>query len=198
MKRLILTLITLTAFTTPSLALAANWNVDADHSAAHFKVQHMMIADVQGRFADVQGVALIDDKDITRSMIDVTINAASIDTGVEKRDAHLKSADFFDVEKYPTLTFKSKRVKNAWGNKLRVVGDLTLHGVTREVELLVHGPSDEAKDPWGNARKGAKATTQINRKDFGIVWNATLDNGGLLIGEEVEIVIDLEWIKQAG
>lgn len=198
MKRLILTLITLTLLIAPSLAMAANWSIDPDHSAAHFKVQHMMIADVRGSFPDVQGVAVINDKDITRSTIDVTINAASINTGVEKRDAHLKSADFFDVEKYPVLTFKSKRVKKASGNTLKVVGDLTLHGVTKEVELLVSGPSDDAKDPWGNTRKGAKAITRIDRKDFGIVYNATLDNGGVLIGDEVEIVIDLELIKQAG
>lgn len=198
MKRLILTVFALAAFTSPSLALTSNWNIDTDHSAAHFKVQHMMISDVRGSFPDVQGVAIIDDKDITRSTIDVTINAASIDTGVEKRDGHLKSADFFDVEKYPALTFKSKRVKKASDNNLKVVGDLTIHGVTKEVELLVSGPSKDAKDPWGNTRKGARATMQINRKDFGIVYNATLDNGGLLIGEEVEIVLDLELIKQAG
>ena len=158
----------------------------------------MMIADVRGSFSDVQGVAFINDKDISRSTINVTINATSINTGVAKRDGHLKSADFFDVEKYPTLTFKSKQVKKATDNQLAVVGDLTLHGVTKEVVLLVSGPSDNAKDPWGNIRKGAKATTQVNRKDFGIIWNATLDNGGLLIGEEVEITIDLELIKQAG
>jgi polyisoprenoid-binding protein YceI len=198
MKRLILTLTTLAAIASPSLTLASNWNIDTDHSAAHFKVQHMMIADVHGSFPDVQGVAFIDDEDITHSSIDVTINAASIDTGVEKRDGHLKSADFFDVEKYPALTFKSKRVIKTGGNKLKVIGDLILHGVTKEVELLVSGPSDDAKDPWGNTRKGAKATTWINRKDFGMVWNATLDNGGVLIGEEIDISIDLELVKQAG
>jgi len=198
MKRHLVTLFALAALAAPSLALASNWNIDSDHSAAHFKVQHMMISDVHGSFHDVQGVALIDSKDISRSTIDVTINVTSMDTGVEKRDAHLKSADFFDIEKYPTITFKSKRVKKAWGDKLKVVGDLTLHGVTQEVELLVYGPSDAAKDPWGNTRKGAKATTQINRKDFGIVWNATLDNGGVLIGEQVDITIDLELIEQAG
>jgi polyisoprenoid-binding protein YceI len=198
MKKLILSLITLTTLIAPSLALASDWKIDSDHSAAHFKVQHMMIADVRGSFSDVQGVAFINDKDISRSTINVTINAASINTGVAKRDGHLKSADFFDVEKYPTLTFKSKQVKKATDNKLAVVGDLTLHGVTKEVVLMVSGPSDNAKDPWGNTRKGAKATTQVNRKDFGIIWNTTLDNGGLLIGEEVEITIDLELIKQAG
>jgi len=197
MKRIIITLIALTTLFAPTFVFAANWNIDTDHSAVHFKVQHMMIADVLGSFPEVQGVALIDEKDLTRSSIDVTIGADSINTGVAKRDAHLKSADFFDVEKYPTLTFKSKQVKQAAGNKLKVVGDLTIHGVTKEVELLVSGPSTDAKDPWGNTRKGAKATTQINRKDFGIAWNATLDNGGLLIGEEVDITLDLELIKQA-
>ena len=159
MKRFILTLITLAAFTLPSLALASDWKIDSDHTAAHFKVQHMVIADVHGSFHSVQGVALINDKDISRSTINVTINAASINTGVAKRDGHLKSADFFDVEKYPTLTFKSKSVKKASDNKLKVTGDLTIHGVTKEVELLVYRPSDDAKDPWGNTRKGAKATT---------------------------------------
>jgi len=198
MRRHLVTLFALVVLTVPTSALASDWNIDSDHSAAHFKVQHMMIADVLGSFRDLQGFALIDGKDITRSSIEVTINASSIDTGVEKRDVHLKSADFFDTEKYPTITFKSKRVKKAWGNKLKVVGDLTLHGITKEVELLVYGPSDGAKDPWGNTRKGAKATTVINRKDFGIVWNATLDNGGLLIGEQVDITIDLELIEKAG
>lgn len=197
MKHIFLTLIAIATFITPSIAKASDWQIDPDHSAAHFKVRHMMIADVRGSFPDVQGVALIDDKDITRSSINVTINAASIATGVEKRDGHLRSADFFDVDKYPELTFKSKQVKEATGNNLKVVGDLTIHGVTKEVELLVSGPSNEAKDPWGNTRKGAKATIQINRKDFEIVWNATLDSGGLMIGDDVDITIDLELIKLA-
>ncbi|BCA79005.1 YceI family protein [Desulfuromonas sp. AOP6] len=197
MKRLILTLGVFALLIAPSGAMATNWNIDPDHSAAHFKVRHMMIADVRGSFPDVQGVVVINDSDITRSTVDVTIKAASIHTGVEKRDAHLKSADFFEVETYPTLTFKSKRVQKVSDNSLRVVGDLTLHGVTKEVELLVDGPSGEVKDPWGNLRKGARAATQINRKDFGIIWNATLDNGGLMIGDDVEIIIDLEFIKQA-
>jgi len=196
MKRHILTLFALAALAAPSMALASNWNIDSDHSAAHFRIEHMMISEVQGNFPELKGVANIDAEDISRSSIDVTIDAASINTGVDKRDAHLRSADFFDVEHYPTLTFTSKKIKKAWGNKLKVRGDLTLHGVTREVELVVYGPSDAAKDPWGNIRKGIKATTVINRKDFGIVWNATLDNGGLMIGDEVEIVIDLELIEQ--
>lgn len=194
MKTILLTLIALSA---PALSLAGNWNIDKDHSFASFKVQHMMITDVRGSFNDVQGVALIDENDVTRSKIDVTIAAASIDTRVKKRDDHLKSADFFDVEKYPTLTFKSTRIEKTADNKIVVVGNLTIHGVTKEVELNVSGPSAEAKDPWGNIRKGASATTKINRKDFGLVWNSTLDNGGLLVGEEVEIELAVEFIKQA-
>jgi len=197
MKRTILTLTMLALFTIPSFAQVSNWQIDTDHSAAHFKVQHMMIAYVRGSLPAVQGTAVIDEKDITRSTINVTIDAASIYTGVEKRDAHLKSADFFDVERYPALTFVSRKVTEGTGGQLKVRGDLTIHGVTKEVELQVARPSDAIKDPWGNTRKGAKAKTTINRKDFGIVWNAILDNGGLLIGEDVEIVIDLELIKLA-
>jgi polyisoprenoid-binding protein YceI len=196
MKRIALTLVTLAAFLTPSFAFASNWKVDPDHSAAHFKVRHMMIADVRGSFPEVQGTVVIDDKDIAKSSVNVTLPVAGITTGVVKRDDHLKSPDFFDVGKYPTMTFTSKQVTKGKDGALRVLGDLTLHGVTKPVELLVSGPSADAKDPWGNIRRGAQATTKLNRKDFGIVYNAALDNGGMLIGDEVEIVIDLEMIRQ--
>lgn len=198
MRRIALTLAALAALLAPSFAMASNWNVDPDHSAAHFKVRHMMIADVRGSFPQVQGTVLIDEKDITRSSVQVSMPVAGITTGVAKRDDHLKSADFFDAAKHPTMTFTSKQVTKAKGGKLKVLGDLTLHGVTRPVELLVTGPSADGKDPWGNIRRGAQATTKLNRKDFGIVYNAPLDNGGVLIGDEVEIVIDLEMIRQAG
>lgn len=196
MKRIVLTLAALAAFLTPSFALASNWKVDPDHSAAHFKVRHMMIADVRGSFPEVQGTVVIDDKDITRSSVDVTLPVAGITTGVAKRDDHLKSPDFFDAGNNPSMTFTSKQVTKGKGGTLRVLGNLTLHGVTKPVELLVSGPSADAKDPWGNIRRGAQGTTKLNRKDFGIVYNATLDNGGVLIGDEVEIVIDLEMIRQ--
>lgn len=196
MKRIALTLVTLAAFLTPSFAFASNWKVDPDHSAAHFKVRHMMIADVHGSFPEVQGTVVIDEKDITMSSVDVTLPVAGITTGVAKRDDHLKSPDFFDAGNNPTMTFTSTQVTKGKGGTLRVLGNLTLFGVTKPVELLVSGPSADAKDPWGNIRRGAQATTKLNRKDFGIVYNATLDNGGVLIGDEVEIVIDLEMIRQ--
>lgn len=198
MKRIALTLAVLAAFLAPSLALASSWKVDPDHSAAHFKVRHMMIADVRGSFPQVEGTVLIDDKNIAKSSVNVTMDVTRINTGVVKRDDHLKSPDFFDAAKYPTMTFASKKVTKDKGGKLRVLGDLTLHGVTKPVELLVTGPSVDAKDPWGNIRRGVQATTKLNRKEFGIVYNAPLDNGGVLIGDEVEIVIDLEMIRQAG
>lgn len=198
MKRIALTLAALAILLAPSFALASNWKVDPDHSAAHFKVRHMMIADVRGSFPQVQGAVLIDDRNIANSSVNVTMDVARITTGVVKRDDHLKSPDFFDAAKYPTMTFTSKKVTKAKGGKLRVLGDLTLHGVSKPVELLVSSPSADAKDPWGNIRRGAQATTKLNRKDFGIVYNVALDNGGVLIGDEVEIVIDLEMIRQAG
>lgn len=196
MKTKLMTLAALVLLVSPAAAAVSTWNIDSDHSAAHFRIEHMVIAEVQGSFHKLSGSAQVNGDDLADSSIEVTIAVDSIDTGVEKRDAHLKSADFFEVAKYPTMTFVSKEGKKGWGNKYRVKGDLTLHGVTKEVELLIANPSEPVKDPWGNIRRGAKATTTINRKDFGIVWNATLESGGLLIGEEVEIVIDLELIQQ--
>ncbi len=182
----------------PTFAWAAAWNIDPDHSNAQFKVQHMVITNVRGNFPDVQGSVTIDDRDISKSTVDVTIAAASLDTNHEKRDNHLKSADFFDVEKYPALTFKSKKVEQNGDGGLKVLGDLTIRGVSKEVELLVSGPTQSITDPWGNTRKGAQATTRINRKDFGLTWNKTLETGGLVVGDEVEISIEVELIEQAG
>ncbi|MFA5515896.1 MAG: YceI family protein [Desulfuromonadales bacterium] len=196
MKQLAFTLAVLATFLAPSFVLAANWKVDPDHSAAHFKVRHMMIADVRGTFPEVVGTVIIDDEDIAKSSVNVTLPVTGITTGVTKRDDHLRSPDFFDVGKHPTMNFTSKQVTKGQGGALKVLGDLTLHGVTKPVELLVSGPSADAKDPWGNIRRGAQATTTLNRKDFGIVYNAPLDNGGMLIGDQVEIVIDLEMIRQ--
>ncbi len=198
MKRLQFLFIALLALSIPSLALASTWNLDPDHSNAQFKVQHMMISHVRGDFPEVQGTVMIDDQDLTRSAVDVTIATASLSTNHVKRDGHLKSADFFDVEKYPAITFKSKQVQKGQNGSLKVLGDLTIHGVTKEVELQVSGPTQSAKDPWGNIRKGAQATTMVNRKDFGLVWNKTLETGGLLVGDEVEISIEIELIQQAG
>jgi polyisoprenoid-binding protein YceI len=173
------------------------YQIDSAHSAAHFSVRHMMISNVRGDFTKVSGTLLLDADNPANSAVEALIDAASINTREAPRDAHLKSADFFDVEKYPEMAFRSKSVEAAGDGELRVKGDLTIHGVTREVTLNVEGPTPEAKDPWGNQRIGATATTKINRKDFGLVWNVALEAGGVLVGEDIKISIDLEAIRQA-
>ena len=171
------------------------WNIDPAHSAAEFKVKHMMISNVKGKFSGISGSLSLDEADPTRSTIDALIPAATLSTADEQRDTHLKSADFFDAEKFPTLTFKSSQVKRTAPGEYAVTGDLTMHGVTRPVTFAVEGPSAPAKDPWGNLRIGLSATTKINRKDFGLVWNAALETGGVLVGEEVAITLDVQFIK---
>jgi len=178
----------------PSLVFASTWNIDSDHSSTGFKVRHLMVSNVKGTFGKVQGVVNVDDQDITRSNVSVTIDTASIDTGVAKRDTHLRSPDFLDVAKFPTMTFVSTRVEKN-GNGLKVTGNLTLHGVTRPVVLDVEGPSAQSKDPWGNFRRGASASAMINRKDFGLTWNKALETGGVVVGEEVTINIEVEMVK---
>lgn len=195
MKRLIASLSTIIALFIPALACATVWNIDPDHSNVGFKVRHLMVSNVKGSFDKHSGVVDINDQDITRSKVEVTIDTASINTNVKKRDEHLRSADFFDVVKYPVMTFKSKKVAKSGKETLKVTGDLTLHGITREVILDVEGPTKESKDPWGNYRSGAVASTKINRKDFGLVWNAALETGGVAVGEEVVINLEVEMIK---
>lgn len=179
---------------TPTFAFASTWNIDPDHSSVAFKVRHLMVSNVKGSFGKVAGVVNVDDKEITKSTVTATIDTKSLDTGVAKRDTHLKSPDFLDVEKYPTMTFVSTKITSS-GKNLRVQGDLTLHGVTRPVVLEVEGPTGEIKDPMGNLRRGASASTKINRKDFGIVWNKVLEAGGVAVGDEVVINIEVELIK---
>lgn len=171
------------------------WNIDAAHTTAEFKVRHMMITNVKGQFKPVTGVVTLDENDITRSHVEASIDAASIDTREPDRDTHLKSADFFDVEKFPALTFSSTRVARGEDGDLEVEGDLTIHGVTRKVTFAVEGPTAPGKDPWGNTRIGFEATTKINRKDFGLTWNAALETGGILVGDEVTITLDVEAVK---
>jgi len=180
----------------PSFAGTSAWKIDRDHTSAQFKVQHMVITSVRGEFSDVQGKVLLDDQDLTRSSVEAVISADSISTNHAKRDAHLKSADFFDVAKFPDLTFTSKKVVKEGENKFHILGDLTMHGVTKEVELQVSGPTRAIKDPWGNTRMGAQASTVVDRRDFGLTWNKLLEAGGLLVGNEVEITIDVELIQQ--
>src|SRR4029078_1050056 len=169
----------------------STWKIDPVHSGAEFKVKHMMISNVKGQFTAVTGVATLDETDVTKSRIEATIDAASVNTRDVQRDAHLKSADFFDVEKFPTLSFKSKRVARVGGDELAVTGDLTIHGVTREVTFDVEGPTLPAKDPWGNTRVGISATTKISRKDYGVTWNAGLETGGFLVGDDVTVTLDV-------
>lgn len=179
----------------PSLVLASTWNIDPEHTSVEFKVRHLMVSNVKGVFGKVSGVVNVDEADITRSKVSATIDTASIDTGVAKRDEHLRSADFLEVTKYPTMTFVSTRIEKAGTGKLKVTGDLTLHGVTRPVVLDVEGPSKEIKDPMGSIRSGASASTKINRKDYGVTWNKVIEAGGVAVGDEVFINIEVELIK---
>jgi polyisoprenoid-binding protein YceI len=195
MKRLLASISTIIALSLPALATATTWNIDPDHSNIGFKVRHLMISNVKGHFEKHTGVVDINDKDITKSKVEVSIDTASINTNVQKRDEHLRSADFFDVAKYPTMTFVSKKVAKAGKDKLKVTGDLTLHGITKQVVLDVESPTRESKDPMGVIRSGASASTKINRKDFGLVWNKALETGGVVVGEEVTISLEIEMIK---
>jgi polyisoprenoid-binding protein YceI len=176
-------------------ATTTTWNIDPAHSVAEFKVKHMMISNVKGQFTRLKGVLTLNETDPAKSTIEATVEAASIHTRDEQRDAHLKSADFFDVEKFPTLTFKSTKVTPAGDGEFKVAGDLTIHGVTRNAVFNVEGPTAAGKDPWGNIRRGLSATTRISRKDFGLTWNASLETGGILVGDEVTITLDIQFIK---
>jgi len=172
------------------------WNFDPTHSEISFTVRHMMFAKVRGRFARWTGDIDLDDQNLSGSTLDVRIDAASIDTHEDKRDAHLRSADFFDVDQFPELRFTSKKVTDGGDGELRVTGDLTIHGVTREVELEVE-LTGKGKDPWGGDRLGFTAKADINRKDFGLHWNAALETGGVLVSDKVQIGIDVELVRAA-
>jgi polyisoprenoid-binding protein YceI len=181
---------------TPEVSSATTtWNIDPVHSVAEFKVKHLMIANVKGQFTGISGALTLNDGDLTLSRVEAVIDAASINTREPQRDTHLKSADFFDVEKYPTLTFKSTHVSRNADGELQVAGDLTIHGVTRSVTFEVEGPTPPQKDPWGNTRVGLSATTKINRKDFGLTWSPVLETGGLMVGEEVTLTLEVEFVK---
>jgi polyisoprenoid-binding protein YceI len=180
---------------TATKTATTTWNIDPAHSVAEFKVKHMMISNVKGQFAKVTGVLTRDESDLTKSHVDAVIESASIETRDAQRDAHLKSADFFHVEKFPTLSFKSTRIASVRDEELAVEGDLTIRGVTRKVIFSVEGPTPPTKDPWGNTRIALSATTKINRKDFGLTWNAALETGGILVGDEVTITLDAEFVK---
>jgi len=171
------------------------WNLDPAHTVAEFKVKHMMIANVKGHFSNVSGVLIRDESDPANDRVEATIETASIETRNEQRDGHLKSADFFHVEKFPTLHFKSTGISVVGDGELSVEGDLTIRGVTRKVRFAVEGPTPPAKDPWGSTRIGVSASTKINRKDFGLTWNAALETGGILVGDDVTITLDAQFVK---
>jgi polyisoprenoid-binding protein YceI len=182
-----------TATTTP--ATITTWKLDPAHSHAEFKVKHMMISNVKGSFSGLTGTLTEHATDASLSTIEAAVPVPSVSTGDAQRDGHLKSADFFDAEKYPEMTFKSTNVKKQGEGEYSVTGDLTLHGVTKPVTFAVDGPSAPGKDPWGNTRIGLSATAKINRKDFGLGWNAALETGGVLVGEDVHITLEIQFIK---
>ncbi len=173
------------------------WTIDPAHTAAHFSVRHMMISNVRGEFTKVSGSATIDLANPSKTSVEITIDAASINTREPQRDEHLRSADFLDAANHPTLTFRSKRVEALGAENFKLTGDLTIRGVTKEVTFDVEGPTPAVKDPWGNLRVGITASTKINRKDFGVAFNALTETGGVMVGDEVKITIDAELIQQA-
>jgi polyisoprenoid-binding protein YceI len=172
------------------------WNVDPSHSNAQFSVRHLMISNVKGEFSKVTGQVRFDPDKPENLSAEASIDVSTINTREHDRDNHLKSPEFFDVEKYPTITFKSKSAERG-SDGLKLKGDLTIHGVTREVTLDVEGPTPPTKDPWGNIRAGASATAKINRKDFGLTWHQALETGGVVVGDEVKLTIDVELVAQA-
>jgi len=183
-------------FALPAAVSAGTWKLDPAHTGVHFKVRHLMVSNVRGEFEKVSGKIVYDEQDISRSSAEITIDAASINTRVAKRDDHLRSADFLDVANHPHLVFRSTKVEKAGAGKLRMTGDLTIRGVTREVVLEIEGPTAEIQDPQGNTRVGGSASTKINRSDFGLTWNQVIETGGVVVGKEVEVIIDIEIVRE--
>ena len=173
------------------------WNIDPVHSTAEFRVKHMMISNVRGQFTGVTGKLSLDPNDIVKSQVDASIDVATVDTRDPNRDTHLKSPDFFDAEKFPTMTFRSSRIVRKGDGNITVSGPLTIHGAIKEVEFEVEGPTPAVKDPWGNTRIGLSAKTKVDRRDFGLTFNAALETGGVLVGEDVHITLELEFVQAA-
>jgi len=179
----------------PSVQSRTTWAIDPVHSSVEFAVRHLMITTVKGRFTDVQGTVVLDGADPAGAAVDITIGAASIDTREAQRDAHLRSADFFDVERFPTLTFRGTGVRGVSPDGFTLVGDLTIRGVTREVALEVTSEGRN-KDPWGGERAGYSATTKIKRSDFGLTWNQLLETGGFAVSDDVKITLDVQVVNK--
>jgi polyisoprenoid-binding protein YceI len=178
-----------------SSTTTSSWNIDPTHSVAEFKIRHLMISNVKGSFPKVSGVLTLDEASPENSSVTASIDVASIETRDAGRDAHLKSADFFDVEQFPTMSFKSTQVHSTGAGEGTVDGDLTIRDVTKKVTFEVEGPTSATKDPWGNTRVGLSATTKISRKEFGLTWSAPMETGGVLVGDEVTITLDVEFVK---
>lgn len=178
----------------PSVLRADVWNIDPAHSSARFKIRHMMVTNVGGEITGMKGTFNLNDKDVTELKTDVTLDAATITTNNAKRDDHLKSPDFFDIKKYPSMRFVSKKVEKQDGDKFKIVGDLTIHGVTKPVTLEVDGLTPAVKGMDGHLHRGLSGVTKLNRKDFGLTWNKNLDGGGVVIGDSVDVSVDLELI----
>jgi polyisoprenoid-binding protein YceI len=183
-------------FTVAVSATVSKWEVDPAHSAAQFAVRHLLISTVRGEFSKVTGSVLLDEADVSKSTVNVSIDATTVNTREPDRDEDLRSDHFLDVKQFPVITFHSKKVEKAGLGKLKVTGDLTLRGVTKEVVLNVDGPSAAVNDPWGNIRRAVSATATINRQDFGVKWNAKMDNGGVVVGDEVVITLDVEMTNE--
>jgi polyisoprenoid-binding protein YceI len=179
---------------TVTTAVGTKWRIDPSHSHVEFAVRHLMISTVKGRFADVSGTLIGDETNPENASIDITIPVGGIDTHESQRDAHLRSADFFDAERHPDITFRSTRIDRAGSDTYTVTGDLTIRGVSRPITLTVHA-GGRGRDPWGGERVGYTATTRINRKDFGLNWNQALETGGVLVGDQVAISVELELVK---
>ena len=170
------------------------WQIDPGHSEVGFAVKHLMISSVRGRFSGVKGTIVLDGEDVSRSSVEVEIDASTIDTREEKRDGHLRSPDFFDVEKHPTITFRSRRIEPIGDDRFRVTGDLTIRGVTREV-VLEAVEEGRGGDPWGGERVGFSATGKIDRREFGLTWNQALETGGVLVSNDIKLSIEAEAVK---
>ena len=175
--------------------LTSTWNIDPSHTVAEFKVRHMMISNVKGQFAKITGRLVLGESELMNSHVEATIDAASIETRDPQRDAHLKGGDFLDVETFPTLSFKSTSINLVRAGELAVEGELTIRDVTRKILFDAEGPTPPAKDPWGNTRVAVSATTKISRKDFGLTWNSALEGGGVLVGDDVTITLDVQFVK---
>jgi polyisoprenoid-binding protein YceI len=180
----------------PLAAQDAQWRIDTNHSAAYFSVRHLMISTVRGEFSGIKGTGHYDPKRPGSAVVEATIDCATLNTGVAKRDEQMKGPDFFEVKRYPTMHFVSKRVEQAGAGKLKIAGDLTINAVTRPVTLDVDGPSAEVRDAQGRAKIGLSAITKISRKEFGIIWNEVLETGGVALADEVTITLDIELIRQ--